>query len=131
MEIQKVDEISMSLARAVLEAKPGTPEFKNAVEANCTWIKTLSEVQKSEDEIRIKQNSADDQLVTSRDEMAMKDKQSRFKLAVDIAGVVVSLVGVCIMGWVSVTATKAELQDTPLFGTAKDVAKTSMRFLIK
>lgn len=131
MEITKENEISAALADAVLKAEPGTAEFERAVKANDDWIRTLNEVDKSESEIRIRQNAADDQLVAKRDDDQIKLKQMREKLVFDISGLVVQAAGMAAMIWVSVKATTAELGEQPFFGLAKRISDQSFRFLIK
>lgn len=131
MEITKVEEISTKLAEAVLKAEPGTPEFERAVKANDEWIKTLSDIQRAEDEIRIKQNVADDQLVAKRDEDAFKAQQAKERRIIDLAGLGISAVGTLTMVWVSVKTVLAELDEKPFFGLAEKIASNSMRFMIK
>lgn len=131
MEITKQNEISAALAEAVLKAEPGTPEFERAVKANDDWLRTLNEVDKSESEIRIRQNAADDQLIAKRDDDEMKLKQMTEKMFVDIAGLAVQAAGMVAMIWVSVKATNAELGEQPFFGLAKQISNQSFRFLIK
>lgn len=131
MNIAKVEEISMKLAEAVLNAEPGTAEFERAVKANDDWIRALSDIQRSEDEIRIKQNAADDQLVAKRDEDAFKIQQEKIKRIIDLAGLSISAIGTLTMVWVSVKSVSAELDEKPFFGLAEKVASNSLRFMIK
>lgn len=131
MEITKVKEISSKLADAVLNAEPGTQEYERAVRANDDWIRTLSDVKKAEDETRIKQNAADDQLVAKRDEDAFKIQQAKEKKWIDRSTLAITAVTAITFCWGLITSVHAEIRNEPIMGLGSKLLSTSTRFMIK
>ena len=66
------DEILKQLEAGVLAEKPGTNEHKIAMDALSKYIQTMSEVDKTEAELRMKQNSLDDDLTNKENELKLK-----------------------------------------------------------
>ena len=131
MEITKVKEISSKLADAVLNAEPGTQEYERAVKANDDWIRTLSDIKKAEDETRIKQNAADDQLVAKRDEDTFRIQQAKEKKWIDRLNFGVTAVTAFTFCWSTIKAVNAEIRNEPIMGLAEKLVSTSTRFMIK
>lgn len=142
MDIKKEIEQSEFLAQAVLNAAPGSQEFLRSVQAECEWIRTMNEVSKTENELRMRQNEADDKLVSKRDDDAFREKQLALeeanrrrqfneKLGVDVTGLVLTAAGTLMMILVTGAGIKLEAKDTPLFGFGKKVFEWSYRSLTK
>lgn len=73
------EEILKQLEAGVLAEKPGTNEHKIAMDALSKYLATCSEIEKTESELRMKQNSMDDELKTTEVELGLKTNELELK----------------------------------------------------
>lgn len=73
------EEILKQLEAGVLAEKPGTNEHKIAMDALSKYLTTCSEIDKTESELRMKQNSMDDELKTTEVELGLKTNELELK----------------------------------------------------
>lgn len=73
------EEILKQLEAGVLAEKPGTNEHKIAMDALSKYLTTCSEIEKTESELRMKQNSMDDELKTTEVELGLKTNELELK----------------------------------------------------
>ena len=149
MDIKKKEEIGNALAQNVLSASPNSKEYETAVNAYNSWLKTLNELERTEAELRMKQNAMDDDLQNKRDEMLdkiearnqeieskraddiRKAEEEKKRLYVEIAKWAASTIGTLVMCWGIIKSTNAELSGYPLLGAAKQFNGQSLRLIVK
>lgn len=150
MEINKQKEITEKLSEAVLSAKTDQ-ERVIAVNAYNSWLKTLSGIEASEAETKLKKDIHDDELINRRDDMEMQcqkdeeerirqkeekenlEKQQRLQFYVDnglrAMNTMLTAVTTCVMVKTVKTAVKAELNGEPTFGWLKTITQSFTRTL--
>lgn len=130
MDIQKVEQISERLAEAVLNTEPSSKEFDKVVNAYNSWIQTVSEVERKEAEIRLKQNADADKVLDTRNEEIMKQKRYDLDKWLGIAGISVqTLTSLLLMGEMHRTV-NAEIRNEPIQGLARRLTDSIPRILI-
>lgn len=130
MDIQKVEQISERLAEAVLNTEPSSKEFDKVVNAYNSWIQTVSEVERKEAEIRLKQNADADKVLDTRNEEIMKQKRYNLDKWLGIAGISVqTLTSLLLMGEMHRTV-NAEIRNEPIQGLARRLTDSIPRILI-